>query len=67
MQPAELRRVTVSTLVLWGDREPLGAVPVAEALTAAIPQARLVTPPGGHAPWLGQPAQVAASITEFMR
>jgi pimeloyl-ACP methyl ester carboxylesterase len=67
VQPDELRRVSVPTLVIWGDREPLGAVPVAEALTSAIPQARLVTLPGGHAPWLGQPARVAAAVTDFMR
>lgn len=67
MQPDELRRVAVPTLVIWGDREPLGAVPVAEALAGLIPRARLVTLPGGHGPWLGQPARVAASVTEFMR
>ncbi|MDN5930585.1 MAG: alpha/beta hydrolase [Pseudonocardia sp.] len=67
VQPDELRRVTVPTLVVWGEREPLGAVPVAEAFTAAIPHARLVTPPGGHAPWLGEPAGVAAAVSELMR
>lgn len=67
MRSDELQRVTVPTLVIWGDREPLGAVPVAEALTELIPRARLVTLPGGHAPWLGQPERVAASVTEFVR
>jgi pimeloyl-ACP methyl ester carboxylesterase len=67
VRPDELRRLTVPTMVIWGDREPLGAVLVAEALTAAIPRARLAALPGGHAPWLGQPARVAAAVTDFMR
>lgn len=67
MRSDELSRVTVPTLVIWGDREPLGAVPVAEAFTGLIPQARLLTLPGGHGPWLGQPARVAGSVTEFLR
>jgi pimeloyl-ACP methyl ester carboxylesterase len=66
VQPDELRRVAVPTLVVWGDREPLGPAPVAEAFAAAIPQARLAVLPGGHAPWLGQPARVAAAVAELM-
>ena len=32
-----------------------------------IPDARLEVLPTGHAPWLGQPAQTAAAITDFVQ
>jgi pimeloyl-ACP methyl ester carboxylesterase len=32
-----------------------------------IPQARLRVLPSGHAPWLGQPAQTAAAVADFVR
>ena len=62
----ELRRLDVQTLVLWGEHEPLGGVAVAQALTDLIPNARLDVLPGGHAPWLGHPAQAAAVVTDFV-
>ena len=51
--------------MVWGEREPLGSVEVARAVTEMLPQGRLVVLPGGHAPWLGQPAGCAAAIREF--
>jgi pimeloyl-ACP methyl ester carboxylesterase len=57
----------VPTLVIWGEREPLGGVSVARALTELIPQARLEVLAGGHGPWLGQPAQTAATVVDFVR
>jgi len=63
----ELRRLAMPTLLAWGDREPLGSVSVAQAVTDLIPQARLQVLPSGHAPWLGQPAQTAAAVADFLR
>jgi pimeloyl-ACP methyl ester carboxylesterase len=63
----ELRQVAMPTLVVWGDREPLGSVSVAKEVTELIPRARLEVLAGGHAPWLGQPAQIAATIADFVR
>jgi pimeloyl-ACP methyl ester carboxylesterase len=63
----ELRRVAVPTLVIWGEHERLGEAAVARAATQSIPHARLEVLPTGHAPWLGQPAQTAAAVTEFVR
>ena len=63
----ELRQVSMPTLVVWGEREPLGSVSVAQALTELIPDARLQVLPTGHGPWLGQPAQTAATVAEFVR
>jgi pimeloyl-ACP methyl ester carboxylesterase len=62
----ELRRLAMPTLVIWGAQEPLGPVSVARAVTEQIPQARLDVPAGGHGPWLGQPAELAATITGFV-
>jgi pimeloyl-ACP methyl ester carboxylesterase len=67
MRPYELRRVAVPTLVVWGEQEPLGSVSVARAVTDLIPHARLAVLAGGHAPYLGQPAQTAATIVDFVR
>jgi len=55
------------TLVVWGEQEPLGSVSVAQAVTELIPHARLEVLPTGHAPWLGQPAQTAATVADFVR
>jgi pimeloyl-ACP methyl ester carboxylesterase len=62
----ELRQVAVPTLVIWGEQEPLGSVSVAQAVTKIIPDARLAVLAGGHAPWLGQPAQTAAAVVDFV-
>jgi pimeloyl-ACP methyl ester carboxylesterase len=65
--PEELRQLAVPTLVLWGERDPIGGVPVARAVTELIPHARLEVLPTGHGPWLGQPTQTAAAVLDFMR
>jgi pimeloyl-ACP methyl ester carboxylesterase len=67
LQPSELGRLAVPTLVIWGERDPLGGVPVARALTRLIPDAHLEVLPTGHGPWLGRPAETATAITGFLR
>lgn len=66
VQPAELRRVAVPTLVIWGDRDPVGGPAVARAVTDLIPGARLELLPAGHVPWLGHPDRMAAVLDEFL-
>jgi len=66
VRPDELRRLAMPTMLIWGDREPLGSVSVARAVTDLIPQARLHVMPTGHCPWLGQPAQTAATVADFV-
>ena len=63
----ELRQVAVPTLLAWGEREPLGGVEVARAVTGLIPRARLQVLPTGHAPWLGEPDLTAATVLDFVR
>lgn len=66
VRPDELKRLTVPTLLAWGDREPLGGVAVARAVTELIPDAQLAVLRGGHAPWLGDPEQAATVAAEFL-
>jgi len=66
VRPDELRRVRVPTLLIWGEREPLGSVSVARAVTELIPGARLQVLPGGHGPWLGEPELTAAVVRDFV-
>ena len=62
----ELRQLSVPTLLAWGDKEPLGNVAVARASADLIPDGRLESLPGGHAPWLGHAAQTATAVAEFL-
>lgn len=65
VRPAELRRLAVPTLLVWGEHDPVGSTAVARTVTELIPDARLVTLPAGHAPHLGQPERMAAAIADF--
>jgi pimeloyl-ACP methyl ester carboxylesterase len=67
VRPDELRRLVMPTLVLWGERDPVGSIPVARAIAELIPQARLEVLPTGHGPWLGQPTRTAATVMDFVR
>jgi pimeloyl-ACP methyl ester carboxylesterase len=66
VRPDELRRLAVPTLVVWGERDPLGGASVARATTDLMPRGRLAVLPTGHAPWLGLPRQTAATVTDFL-
>jgi pimeloyl-ACP methyl ester carboxylesterase len=66
VRPGELGRLAIPTLVVWGERDPVGTVPVARALTELIPNGRLVVLPAGHGPWLGEPTRTAAAVLAFM-
>jgi pimeloyl-ACP methyl ester carboxylesterase len=67
VRPDELRQLAMPTLVLWGEQDPVGSIPVARAVTELIPDARLEVLPTGHGPWLGQPTRTAAAVTDFAR
>jgi pimeloyl-ACP methyl ester carboxylesterase len=59
VRPDELRQLTVPTLLVWGDHDPVGAVTVAEATAKLIPTPTLRcylrgTAPGSATP-TGQP------------
>jgi pimeloyl-ACP methyl ester carboxylesterase len=67
VRPDELRAVTVPTLLIWGEQDPLGGADAAATAAATIPHARLELLPAGHAPWLGHPERVAAIVGDFVR
>jgi pimeloyl-ACP methyl ester carboxylesterase len=66
VHPDELRRLTVPTLLLWGDHDPFGAVKVAQATARLVPKAQLEVLPAGHAPWLGHPERVSELLSRFV-
>lgn len=65
IQPEDLRRLSVPTLMIWGDRDPVIPIDAARAAAQLIPDARLEVLPAGHVPWLGHPQQVAQLLTAF--
>jgi pimeloyl-ACP methyl ester carboxylesterase len=67
VRPDELRRLSVPTLLIWGEREPLGSVSVGREITELVPNGQLQVLSTGHAPWLGQPGQTASAVLSFMR
>jgi len=67
VRPEELRRLTVPTLVIWGDHDPVGAVKVAQATARLIPTAQLEVLPAGHVPFLGNPDRVSELLSRFIR
>jgi pimeloyl-ACP methyl ester carboxylesterase len=65
LRPDELHRLSLPTLLVWGDREPLGGAGVAAAVADMIPGARLEMLPAGHVPWLGHPDRVSQLVSAF--
>jgi 2-hydroxy-6-oxonona-2,4-dienedioate hydrolase len=66
VRPDELRRLAAPTLLVWGERDPLGDASVARAAVDLMPRGRLAVLPTGHAPWLGLPGQTAATVMDFL-
>lgn len=67
IRPDALHALTVPTLLIWGEQDPLGRADVAATAAAAIPHAQLELLPAGHGPWLGHPDRVAAMVRDFVR
>jgi pimeloyl-ACP methyl ester carboxylesterase len=67
VSPEDLRRLTVPTLLVWGDHDPVGGVEVAQATASLIPDAQLELLPAGHVPWLGHPDRVSELLSAFVR
>jgi pimeloyl-ACP methyl ester carboxylesterase len=66
LSPGELGRLAMPTLLLWGERDPLGDAAVARTVAGLIPNAQLEILPTGHGPWLGQPGPTATAMLKFM-
>jgi pimeloyl-ACP methyl ester carboxylesterase len=67
MTGGELARVSVPALFVWGRDDPYLAPAAARPWVAKVPGAVLHEVPGGHAPWLDDPAAWASPVTSFLR
>lgn len=67
MDPDELRRLHVPTLLIWGDHDPVGTAEVARETATLMPRAQLELLTAGHVPYLGHPQRVAELLTTFIR
>jgi pimeloyl-ACP methyl ester carboxylesterase len=65
IRPDDLRRMTVPTLMIWGDHDPVVSVAEAQVAADLIPEARLEVLPAGHVPQLGNPGRVAELLEAF--
>jgi pimeloyl-ACP methyl ester carboxylesterase len=62
----DLGRVSHPTLLIWGDRDPLGGPGAARRAAASFPNAHLEVLPAGHGPWLGEPQRTGQLVTNFL-
>jgi pimeloyl-ACP methyl ester carboxylesterase len=67
LQNEELARLSVPTLIAWGEHDPIGDPAVARALADAIPGARLELLPTAHMPWFGEPDRTGELVESFVR
>lgn len=59
--------VTSPTHCFWGEADPMGGAETAKQFVARLPQATLeLVPRAGHAPWIDEPGQAAASTRAFL-
>jgi pimeloyl-ACP methyl ester carboxylesterase len=66
IQTADLAQLSMPTLVIWGDHDPLGGVDVARSVCEAIPNCTLEIMLAGHVPYRGHPAEAAQLISDFV-
>lgn len=64
--PTQLAQVKASTLLVWGEHDPLGGPDAAGAVAHALPRGHLELLPYGHVPWLGDPNRVAQLVTRHV-
>lgn len=67
VHPDELRGLTMPTLMIWGDHDPIGGNQAAQAIAKLIPKAQLEMLPAGHVPYLGHPERVSDLLSTFVR
>jgi pimeloyl-ACP methyl ester carboxylesterase len=61
----DLRRISVPTLMILGDRDPVLPIAAGRAAARMIRWARIEVLPGGHVPQLGHPRRVAELVAAF--
>ena len=63
---AELRRVVLPTLFLWGANDPFGTADVGRRACSLMPDARLEAVGVGHLPWLDDAVRCGRLASEFL-
>ena len=64
----ELPKLSMPTLLTWGDKDSFGPPSLAKEMAQFMPQGRAeVVPDAGHLAWLDQPDTVADLIANFLR
>ena len=59
----EREKLTLPTLIILGDQDPIGSIEAWRRFTGTLPNARLeVIPNGGHLPWYDNPTRVAQLV-----
>jgi pimeloyl-ACP methyl ester carboxylesterase len=62
-----LHRISVPTLILWGENDRIVRPDYGRALQQAIPRAQFrLIPAAGHYPYLEQPEAFVATVTSFL-
>jgi pimeloyl-ACP methyl ester carboxylesterase len=65
---SKLERITVPTLVVWGERDHIAPVAHADTLGQGLSDAQVVTvPDGGHPCYLDDPDRWHDSLLGFLR
>jgi pimeloyl-ACP methyl ester carboxylesterase len=62
----ELRSVRAPTLIVWGERDHLVPLWVAQQWQRALPSSRLVLLQCGHVPMLEAPRELSAAVLSFL-
>jgi pimeloyl-ACP methyl ester carboxylesterase len=62
----DLRRLSVPTLLIVGDHDPVLPIEAARLVAQQIPDARIEMLPAGHVPQLGHPERVAEILTTYV-
>ena len=63
----QLSRLSQPVKLIWGDHDTFGPPSVGERAAGIIPDAELHVVPGGHGPWVNEPARVAGLAAPFLR
>ncbi|MFI0423366.1 alpha/beta fold hydrolase [Spongiactinospora sp. 9N601] len=63
---AELSRLTAPVLVVSGDDDLSPTAVQAESLVTIFPDARTISVPGAHFPWVTYPRELSTTITSFL-
>jgi len=67
LSDAELSRIAVPVIMIWGNKDPYGAPEVGARAAALIPNAELEVIPGRHAPFLDDPERCGLLINDLLR